>query len=151
MGIVVDQMRPDIDVSEKIKAAALMTAVRALEREGFSAAEADITFADDAEIQKFNKKFRRVDAPTDVLSFPMFEAYPPKRDVFLGDVIISVDAVKRQARDFGHSEEREAGFLAAHGVLHLMGYDHADADGEKIMTAAQEAILMAVGLLREKP
>jgi probable rRNA maturation factor len=135
-----------------IEAAAVLAAEKTLEREGFAEAEADITFARDDEIRKLNKKYRNIDRPTDVLSFPMWEAEElaarKTESLLLGDVIISIDAVQRQAEEFGHSVEREAGFLAAHGVLHLLGYDHMTEEDEKIMRAAQDAALDEAGLTR---
>lgn len=104
-------------------------------------AEISLTLTTDEEIHKVNREFRGIDRPTDVLSFPMVEYEAPadfsgvekeQADCFnpetgelmLGDILISVDKVKEQAKKYGHSQRREYAFLIAHSMLHLMGYDH---------------------------
>ena len=105
--------------------------------------EVSVSIVDNTEIRHLNRKYRGIDAPTDVLSFPM-DGY------VLGDIVISLEKAVEQAEEFGHSIERELGFLAAHGMLHLLGYDHKDEDSESEMFTAQEEILEAVGLGRKK-
>ena len=103
-------------------------------------AEVSLTLVDNEAIREINREFRQIDAPTDVLSFPMidypapgdFSALEETADVFhpqsgealLGDIVISVPKVVEQAQAFGHSRKREYAFLIAHSMLHLMGYDH---------------------------
>ena len=101
--------------------------------------EVSIALVDDDYIQKLNKKYRGLDAPTDVLSFAMRETVPEGNDSFeyfeeelLGDVVISLERARVQAVEYGHSFERETGFLVVHGMLHLLGYDH-EVDEEKML------------------
>ena len=120
----------------------------------------DVCITDDAGIQETNRDMRGVDAPTDVLSFPMFELAPgdkprgswadPGTDkVWLGDMMISAQRAAAQAEEYGHGLERELAYLAVHSVLHLLGYDHLDEGTMKAqMRAREEAILESLGLAR---
>ena len=123
-----------------------------------------VVLTDNKDIHEINLQTRSVDAPTDVLSFPMND-YPAPGDfseieddpdafepdtgeLLLGDIMISVEKVKEQANAYGHSEERELAFLVAHSMLHLMGYDHME-DAERIeMERRQEEILESIGIKR---
>ncbi len=98
-------------------------------------------------IHEMNKTYRNIDKPTDVLSFPNDE---PK-EKSLGDIFISIEQARIQAKDYEHSFEREIGFLAVHGFLHLLGYDHHTPEEEEIMIYEQERILKAANLERSKP
>ncbi|WP_241243017.1 rRNA maturation RNase YbeY [Paenibacillus whitsoniae] len=141
------------------------------ELEGVAVGEVALTFVDDETIQELNKQYRGLDKPTDVLSFAMSEfgedelqiqyedgaddeaAEDGKADseAFiepLGDIIISVPRAIAQAEEYGHSVDRELGFLFVHGFLHLIGYDHQTEDEEKAMFEKQEAILQKAGLTR---
>lgn len=119
---------------------------RAVLREGDTAlserGEVSVSLVNNAEIRELNLEYRLIDAPTDVLSFPM-DGY------VLGDIVISMEKAVEQAQEYGHGIERELGFLAAHGMLHLLGYDHEDEKEECEMFGAQEEILEAVGLGRK--
>ncbi|ADU52250.1 protein of unknown function UPF0054 [Thermaerobacter marianensis DSM 12885] len=134
---------------------------RLLAAEGLAVpVEVSLTFVDDAAIHELNRRYRGKDAPTDVLSFPQLEQeeIAALRDPVpavlgpdllpLGDVVISLERAAAQAREYGHSLDREVGYLLAHGVLHLLGYDHPDAEGERLMHAKAEAALAACGLVR---
>lgn len=124
--------------------------------------EVDVLLTDDAGIHAVNKEMRRVDAPTDVLSFPMFDrklgdkpdpddADPATGLVPLGDMCISLERARAQAEEYGHSVERETAYLAVHSVLHLLGYDHLDEGPMKAqMREREEAILAALGLERDR-
>lgn len=97
----------------------------------FFDSEVSVTFCDNAYIKKLNRRYRKKDAATDVLSFPMYEAdeLPKGSDaggetVTLGDIVISTERAAAQAAELGHSTEREIAFLAIHSTLHLLGYDH---------------------------
>ena len=109
--------------------------------------EVSVTFTDNAGIRLLNKEYRQKDAPTDVLSFPMYNILegdtPVDLDnVELGDIVISLERVAEQAKEFGHSFEREAAFLSVHSVLHLLGYDHETSkEDEEIMCAKQRAVM----------
>lgn len=126
----------------------------ALKYEGVSDnAEVSVTIVDNKEIHALNKKFRNIDRATDVLSFPLYdfetESLPTDGSTaYLGDIIISAERAKEQAEEYGHSFDREIGFLTAHSMLHLLGYDHMVEDEEKIMFAKQEEILNNLGLKR---
>ncbi|WP_108669609.1 rRNA maturation RNase YbeY [Peribacillus acanthi] len=117
--------------------------------------EISITFVDNNQIREINKEYRGKDTPTDVISFAMEEMGEDEIQIVgmelprvLGDIIISIDRTKEQAEDYGHSFERELGFLALHGFLHLLGYDHMTEADEKKMFSKQKDILDAYGLQR---
>ena len=124
--------------------------------------EVDVLLTDDAGIRQINLDQRGVDAPTDVLSFPMFEftpGEPPAADGLtdpetgllpLGDMVISVERAGAQGEEFGHGIRRELAYLCVHSVLHLLGYDHMDDGPQKArMRAREEAILDKLGITRE--
>ena len=129
-------------------------AAAALEPAGFSVAcEINITITDNDAIRVLNKRHRGADEATDVLSFPLYTAeelhsgnYPAQ--MILGDIVISAEKAVSQASEYGHGAEREFAFLAAHGALHLLGYDHEDPEDEKIMEGRQNEILNALDLKR---
>ena len=117
-----------------------------------------ITFTTPEEIRKINKKYRKIDRATDVLSFPMFEKAELDEKIknkdflyedVLGDVIISIDKVKEQAEEYGHSFERELSYMLVHGFYHLMGYDHIGEEDKKIMRPKEEKILNELKITRE--
>lgn len=115
--------------------------------------EVSVTIVDNEEIRKINNKFRNIDRATDVLSFPLIdfdnESLPDDGSkIYLGDIIISIERAKEQAKEYGHSIDREIGFLTAHSMLHLLGYDHMVPEKEKEMFAKQEEILNNLGLRR---
>ena len=111
-----------------------------------SEAELSVTFVDKDEIQNINKMYRDKDKVTDVISFALEEDEPEidmnELDIprVLGDIIICTDVAHEQAENYGHSFERELGFLALHGFLHLLGYDHMTDEDEKEMFGRQDAI-----------
>ena len=106
-----------------------------------------ITLTIPEEIRKLNKQYRNIDQATDVLSFPMFETQEleerknPVVEEVLGDIIISIPRVEQQAKEYGHSVERELAYMVVHGFYHLMGYDHMQEEDKKQMRAKEEAIL----------
>ncbi|GGK18622.1 endoribonuclease YbeY [Caldalkalibacillus thermarum] len=116
--------------------------------------EVSVTLVNDEEIRELNRQYRNKDRPTDVLSFPMYEAeeWPhvlkTGEYLMLGDIIISVPRARAQAEELGHSFERELGFLLVHGLLHLVGYDHQDEESAQRMFQKQEDILSAHRLFR---
>lgn len=133
------------------------------EAEGLTDGEVTLTFVDDEEIHTLNRDYRGIDRPTDVLSFAMQDEGTEELDIIfevesedeadpisgmLGDIIISAERAVQQSEDYGHSLEREIGFLFVHGFLHLIGYDHQDEESEAVMTAKQEAVLQKAGLTR---
>ncbi len=119
--------------------------------------EISVTFTDNEKIHALNKQYREKDAATDVLSFPLFEGgdieveVEEDEAVALGDIVISLEKAKEQSHLFGHSFEREICFLAAHSVLHLLGYDHEESkEDEFYMNDSCEEILASLGLARQK-
>ena len=128
-----------------------------------AAAEASVSFVSDGPIRALNRQERGVDAPTDVLSFPNLE-FPAGREgdlgqaadwdrnpetgrIMLGDIIISLERAYEQAQAYGHGPLREVAFLRAHGLLHLLGYDHVE--GEEPMFSIQNAVLNRANITRE--
>lgn len=135
----------------------IFTEVLSNDIDGFTV---NVLFTDDDNIHEINSEYRGIDRPTDVLSFPIndFEYGKGQIDMqnvdedlnmlILGDIIISVSTMKRQAEEYGHSIERECAFLTCHSMLHLFGYDHMNENDEKEMMSYTEAILDKIGLKR---
>ncbi len=128
-------------------------------------AAVEVILTDNDGIHEVNLEQRNIDAPTDVLSFPMAfyetpadfdpleteqdDVFDPETGEFvMGDIMISVDKVRAQAEAYGHSEKRELGFLVAHSMLHLMGYDHMEDDERAVMEKKQAEILDSLGITR---
>ena len=123
--------------------------------------EVDVLLTDDDGIHQINRDMRQVDRPTDVLSFPEFELTPGQLPgaedadpgtglVPLGDMVISLEHVAAQAKEYGHSNRRELAYLVVHSVLHLLGYDHLDEGPMKAqMREREEAIMSVLGLERK--
>lgn len=116
--------------------------------------EVSILITDSQEIRYLNKKFRGIDKSTDVLSFPFLDFNSSDKNIFrqkkvlLGDIVVNIDKVFSQAKEYGHSIERELGFLCVHGVLHLYGYDHINSKERQIMFNKQEKILKKAKLVK---
>ena len=114
--------------------------------------EVSVTFTDNETIRQMNKKFREIDRATDVLSFPLFDddsmdAHVAELDCMLGDIVLSLEKANEQAKEYGHSFEREAAFLCVHSVLHLLGYDHETSDEDDAdMRRRQSEIMDKLGL-----
>ena len=122
-----------------------------------------VTITDDEGIRKYNNEFRQIDKATDVLSFPLNDFYrsvpgedmtelmdPITCEVPLGDMIISVERAREQAKEYGHGMARECAYLTVHSMLHLLGYDHVDEAEEKAaMREKEEEILSVLGLSRK--
>ncbi|KAB2493551.1 rRNA maturation RNase YbeY [Priestia endophytica] len=127
----------------------------AAQMEEVSNAELSLTFVDNDAIQDINREYRGKDKPTDVISFAMEEMGEGELEIVgedlpraLGDIIISIPKAEEQAEEYGHSFMRELGFLAVHGFLHLLGYDHETEEEEKEMFTRQTEILERYGLTR---
>lgn len=127
----------------------------ALEMEKFQgSAEISVSIVDDDEIRQINNEHRHIDASTDVLSFPLgenghYDVNPENGAYMLGDVVLSIERAQAQAEQFGHSLQREIGYLTVHSVLHLLGYDHVKGGLEAVrMREREEAIMTQVGLPR---
>lgn len=137
-----------------------------IEREKFPyEAEVNLTLTDNEGIHIINKEYREIDRTTDVLSFPMLsydapgdfsflmeenedDFNPDTGEAMLGDIIISVDKVKEQAKEYGHSELREFAFLITHSMLHLFGYDHMEPEEAEVMERRQREILEELQITR---
>jgi len=167
-------MKNTIYFQNRQKAVTITPAVRALIRKAISEtlreeafprpAEISVSFVENEEIHALNLEYRGKDKPTDVLSFPMWEADEPGADgaaagdidpaneaVMLGDIVISAEKAIEQAAEYGHSPEREFAFLSVHSTLHLLGYDHeTSAEDEAYMTGKQEEVLTKIGVPRTK-
>ncbi|MGM0842003.1 MAG: rRNA maturation RNase YbeY [Bacillota bacterium] len=118
--------------------------------------EVSVTFVTNERIQEINREYRQKDQPTDVISFALEELGEDEVEIVggqiprvLGDIIISIDRAKEQAEEYNHSFSRELGFLALHGFLHLLGYDHVEEMDEKKMFQRQKDILDEYGLKRD--
>lgn len=130
--------------------------------------EVNLTLTDNEGIRMLNQEFRGLDVPTDVLSFPMVDYEIPgdfshldspeaknmyfnleTGELLLGDIVISLERAREQAQEYGHSLERELAFLAAHSMLHLMGYDHMEDAERECMEEKQERILQGLGITRD--
>lgn len=112
-----------------------------------------------AHIYEINKNYRNVDKETDVLSFPIFEKEEIEQKIqnqdfefedILGDIVISIDRVKEQAKEYGHSFERELSYMIVHGFYHLMGYDHIEEKDKVIMRPKEENVLNKLGIRRDE-
>ncbi len=124
-----------------------------LEHENFEgSAEVSVSFVDNAEIREINKQHRNIDSETDVLSFPLGENgnYDINHETgakILGDIVISLPKAVEQANTFGHSLNREVGYLTAHSMLHLLGYDHENGGLERVkMREKEEVVMRELGL-----
>lgn len=149
----------EVPVAAYVRRRVLHRAVQeALRREfpepGARPVEVSVALVDDPTIARLNARFRGVAAPTDVLSFPLEEPGEPEPEAaageprLLGEIVISVPRAVAQAREYGHSVERELAYLAVHGCLHLLGYDHEDEASRRRMREREEAALGACGLTR---
>ncbi|WP_025784786.1 rRNA maturation RNase YbeY [Sporosarcina sp. D27] len=150
----IDEINGDGQIAEQLIQKLLSFAADA---EGLEdGTELSVTFLDDDAIKQVNRDYRGKDQPTDVISFALEEEGEGEAAIIgaddmprhLGDLLISVETAQRQAVDYGHSVERELGFLALHGFLHLLGYDHMTENDEKKMFGRQDEILKSFGLER---
>lgn len=152
-----------LKVSEELIEKLTLILQEAAAVEGVEEGEVALTFVDDERIHELNREYRNIDRPTDVLSFALNESTDEELDILyevedelelagignmLGDIIISTERAQLQADEYGHSIEREIGFLFVHGFLHLLGYDHQDEESERVMMDKQEAVLAKIGLSR---
>lgn len=161
--IVWDNEQEEYEIKDDLIALLESILQKAGEAEGIDQGEVALTFVDNERIHELNLEYRGIDRPTDVLSFAMNESGEDELDIIyevdeaegledvpdvLGDIIISVTRAQEQALEYGHSLERELGFLFVHGFLHLLGYDHQDEASEAEMMSKQEHVLSQVGLTR---
>jgi len=123
---------------------------KAIEIEKVGQVSFNVIIVDNDYIWKLNKEYRKIDRPTDVITFALEDHEDIKYEDFrlLGDIYISLDKAKEQAIEYGHSFKREICFLAVHGFLHLLGYDHMELEEEEIMFSKQELILNETGITK---
>lgn len=160
------RITPEVEINDLEAVSELITrcALAALEAEGApEGCFVDVTIVDGETIREINRENRDKDAVTDVLSFPMLEFYngewpedveydrnPEDDSLFLGDMILNYDRAVEQAQEYGHSVERECGFLTVHSMLHLLGYDHERSEEERqLQREREEAVLSGLGLIRD--
>ncbi|NLY44281.1 MAG: rRNA maturation RNase YbeY [Clostridiaceae bacterium] len=163
--ILLENSQNIIEVDEKLKELIENAIGAVLDFEGFDQdVEISITLVDNEQIREINREYRNKDAETDVLSFPMLE-FDEKREIIpmhqegdynrdenvlvLGDIVISLEKAREQAQEYGHSFEREVGFLTVHSVFHLLGYDHEEEEQAKEMREKEEQVLQKLNLVRE--
>ena len=124
---------------------------KAFEIERLKKASCSIIIVDNSYIHKLNKEYRGIDRVTDVISFALEDdknMVIPDGTRLLGDIYISLDKAREQAKEYGHSLERELCFLAVHGIYHLLGYDHEKEEEAEVMFKKQEEVLMEYGITR---
>ena len=161
--MILDTQWEEESVAEQERTALITILERGLKialelAEGPEDGEISLTLVDNDRIHELNRDYRGKDYPTDVLSFAMQEESDDEPEIFgldeegidniLGDIIISVEKARAQAEEFGHSFERELVFLAVHGALHLLGYDHEDEEERVVMREKEEEIMAQIGLTR---
>ena len=117
--------------------------------------EISLSFVDEEKIRQLNRDFRSIDRVTDVLSFPIEDFFNEDRKILLekpylmlGDVVICLDVARRQAKELGHSFEREIMYLTCHSILHLLGYDHIEDNDKKIMRAKEKEVMRNLGVFK---
>ena len=157
MIVTLENNQDEIQVPEELEATLKKAMDIVAAKEGLrDNAEVDITLVDNEEIHALNKQYRGIDRPTDVLSFALDEGdeEPEVEDEevehLLGDVIISAPKAVEQGEEFGHGLTREMTYLAVHGMLHLLGYDHMVEEDKKVMRAREEEILRELDLAEER-
>lgn len=156
MSLLIDIVDETGSVSEEMLKEVENLLQFAAEREGVQdQAEVSVTIVSNDDIHQINKEYRGKDAPTDVISFALEEEGEGEIEIVgaetppvLGDIIISADRTREQAEEYNHSFKRELGFLAVHGFLHLLGYDHMTKEEEEEMFTKQKELLDAYGLKR---
>lgn len=153
--VIIDNQQNAMKIPTGVRMLVRRCCKAVLANEGFTdPAEISVTFVDDKMIHELNKKHRNIDKSTDVLSFPMGEngEFDTNLDTgakILGDIIISIEHAFDQAEKYGHTLQREIGFLTVHSLLHLLGYDHENGGLEAVkMREKEEAVLTTIGLKR---
>ncbi len=153
-----------VDIENRQKAVKIPTGLRmlirrcchaALDLEGIDGcAQVDVTLVDNELIHQINLEQRGIDSPTDVLSFPLgengeFEINPETGEKLIGNIVLSLEQAEAQAKEFGHSFNREVGYLTVHSMFHLLGYDHVDGGLEAVhMREKEETVMTQIGLSR---
>lgn len=136
---------PDQEMKELLEEIIEKTLNREKRKENL---EVSLSLVTSEEIRDLNKQYRGKDRATDVLSFPAGEEFLPEGEILLGDIVISTEAVMEQAREYGHSVEREIAYLFLHGLLHLLGYDHLESEDKIKMRKVEDEILDQLEITR---
>ncbi|HCT64032.1 MAG TPA: rRNA maturation RNase YbeY [Lachnospiraceae bacterium] len=155
MTVLIDN-RTDWSITPEYEKLINDVALKCLEYEEFDTnCEISLSFVTGEEIKEINAQFRHIDKETDVLSFPMLNFEEDEKadvnendEIILGDIIISINRAKEQAKEYGHSLQREIAFLTAHSMFHLLGFDHMEEDEEKEMFAKQKEVLDILDIKR---
>ena len=154
MEIIITSEPEDLQVPEEY-VANIRTAIETVGKlYGVENSEVSVTLTDNEHIHVFNREYRGVDRPTDVISFAFNESEEPEvvggsEINMLGDLIISLERAEEQAADYGHSVRREVAFLTVHGMLHLLGYDHMEDEEREEMEAEQRFVMEKLGISRD--
>ncbi len=153
MELYIENQQDKLAIGPEIEKMIEAVVLKSLEIEVMrTAVEVSVLFVDNEQIQAYNRDYRGKDQPTDVLSFPQFDEFEgidENMEMALGDIVISVERAVSQAEEYGHSVTREIGYLTAHSMFHLMGYDHDTEDNTKVMRVKEEAVLEALGITRD--
>lgn len=155
MELLIRNEQDNIDVTEEMEQLFKKLVLEVLKHEGINLdSEVSLLLVDDESIRELNLSYRGMDKATDVLSFAMNEEidgapeFISAEENILGDIVISLETAQRQASEYGHSLDRELGFLTVHGMLHLLGYDHMGEQDTAIMRQKEEQILNSLELTR---
>lgn len=161
MSILIENLQEKLEVKDDLYRIIEQCLEKILSNEGILLpCEVNVLLVDNKKIHQINREHRNVDKATDVLSFPMVEMDEgtivssegdfdlDEGSLVLGDIVISTEKAHEQAIEYGHTLEREIGFLATHGLLHLLGYDHETLEQEEKMRQRQEAVLKELQLSR---
>ena len=143
--VQVEEEIPELETVEKVLESAI-------KKEKLENVNFNLIIVDNPYIHELNKMYRKIDRETDVITFALEDEDTlilPGEERILGDIYISIDKAKQQAEEYGHSFLREISFLAVHGFYHLLGYDHATPEEEKVMFQKQEEVLDSYGIRRE--
>ncbi|HHY37231.1 MAG TPA: rRNA maturation RNase YbeY [Firmicutes bacterium] len=154
MEILIQNRQSKIECPAELEKLLEQAVEEVLKSEGYPLeAEVGIALVDDEAIRKYNKIYRGIDSPTDVLSFPQWEGdgpyATPAGEYLLGDILISLERAALQAEEYGHSLTREVTYLVVHGLYHLLGYDHETPEQKEAMRAREEMTLARLGLERK--
>ncbi|HUW63324.1 MAG TPA: rRNA maturation RNase YbeY [Spirochaetia bacterium] len=152
MPVLVSNLQGEVPVEDGLVTTIIHAADSVLAGEKVPAGvEVSVALVDSERIRELNHRYRGVDAPTDVLSFPLDDPddAPDGPETVLGDVVIALPVADRQAREYGHSLRREVAYLTVHGVLHLLGFDHHQPEDKQRMRNHEEAALASLGLTRD--
>ena len=154
IGVNMNKIEVYVQVKEEIKELETVKKVleTAIAKEKLKNTSFNLIIVDNKYIHELNKTYRNIDRETDVITFALEDEdtiIVPNDERILGDIYISIDKAKEQAKEYGHSLLRELSFLAVHGFYHLLGYDHQTKEEEKVMFEKQEEVLEAYGIRRE--